>query len=76
MRPLAWSFLYIFAVMCAYAIIRPIRDEMGVAGGTENLPWLFTATLAGMIVLNPAFAALVGASAARSSFQSHTGFLR
>ena len=37
----------------------PIRDEMGVAGGVENLPWLFTGTLIGMLVVNPAFAALV-----------------
>jgi AAA family ATP:ADP antiporter len=27
--------------------MRPIRDQMGVAGGIENLPWLFTATLVG-----------------------------
>ena len=32
---------------------------MGVAGGVENLPWLFTGTLLGMIAVNPPFAALV-----------------
>jgi AAA family ATP:ADP antiporter len=32
---------------------------MGVAGGVENLPWLFTGTLAGMLAVNPLFAALV-----------------
>jgi AAA family ATP:ADP antiporter len=36
-----------------------VRDDMGVAGGIENLPWLFTGTLAGMIAVNPPFAALV-----------------
>lgn len=56
---LAWSWLYIFCVLSSYYIIRPIRDEMGVAGGVENLPWLFTGTLAGMIAVNPPFAALV-----------------
>jgi ATP/ADP translocase len=25
-----WSFTYFFAVLCAYYIIRPVRDEMGV----------------------------------------------
>jgi AAA family ATP:ADP antiporter len=40
-------------------VLRPIRDEMGVQGGVENLPWLFTGTLLGMIALNPLFAALV-----------------
>ncbi len=56
---LAWSWLYILSVLSAYYIIRPIRDEMGVAGGVENLPWLFTGTLIGMLALNPPFAALV-----------------
>ena len=60
MRVLAWSWLYIFCVLSAYYILRPIRDDMGVAGGVENLPWLFTGTLLGMIVVNPPFAALVG----------------
>lgn len=32
---------------------------MGVAGGVENLQWLFTGTLIGMIAVNPPFAALV-----------------
>ena len=59
LRALGWSWLYIFSVLSSYYILRPIRDEMGVAGGIENLPWLFTATLVGMIVINPAFAALV-----------------
>src|SRR5215472_510155 len=56
---LGWSWLYIFSVLSAYYILRPIRDEMGVAGGVENLQWLFTGTLVGMLVINPPFAALV-----------------
>src|SRR5215470_19960116 len=59
MRILGWSWLYIFSVLSAYYILRPIRDEMGVAGGVENLQWLFTGTLLGMILVNPPFAALV-----------------
>ena len=59
MRALAWSWLYIFSVLFSYYILRPIRDEMGVAGGVENLQWLFTGTLLGMIAVNPPFAALV-----------------
>lgn len=58
-QALLWSCAYFFCVMSAYYVIRPIRDEMGVAGGVEHLPWLFTGTLAGMIALNPAFSALV-----------------
>lgn len=59
LRALAWSWLYILSVFCSYSVIRPIRDEIGVAGGVEKLPWLFTGTLLGMLAANPAFAALV-----------------
>jgi ATP:ADP antiporter, AAA family len=58
-RALGWSWLYIFSVLSSYYILRPIRDETGVAGGVENLPWLFTGTLLGMMAVNPPFAALV-----------------
>jgi AAA family ATP:ADP antiporter len=58
-RVLFWCWLYIFAVLSSYYIMRPIRDEMGVAGGVNNLQWLFTGTLVGMVVLNLPFAWLV-----------------
>jgi AAA family ATP:ADP antiporter len=58
-RMVGWSWLYLFSVFSAYYIIRPIRDEAGVAGGVANLSWLFTGTLVAMLAVNPAFAALV-----------------
>jgi ATP:ADP antiporter, AAA family len=58
-RALAWSWLFIFSVLFSYYILRPIRDDMGVAGGVENLQWLFSGTLLGMLAVNPPFAALV-----------------
>ena len=58
-RALGWSLVYVFAILSAYYVLRPIRDEMGVQGGVENLPWLFSGTLLGMIAVNPLFAALV-----------------
>jgi ATP:ADP antiporter, AAA family len=54
-----WCWLYIFSVLSSYYIMRPIRDQAGVAGGVNNLQWLFTATLIGMLVLNIPFAYLV-----------------
>jgi ATP:ADP antiporter, AAA family len=56
---LAWAWLYIFSVLSSYYIMRPIRDQMGVAGGVSNLQWLFTGTLIGMLVLNIPYAFLV-----------------
>jgi AAA family ATP:ADP antiporter len=54
-----WSWLYIFAILSSYYVMRPIREQMGVSGGIENLPWLFTATLVAMILLNVPFGYLV-----------------
>ena len=56
---LARSWLYIFSLLSSYYIMRPIRDQMGVAGGVNNLQWLFTGTLIGMLVLNLPFSWLV-----------------
>jgi len=58
-RIVAWAFLYLFAVFSAYYVIRPIRDEAGLAGGVANLSWLFTGTLVAMMAVNAPFAALV-----------------
>jgi ATP:ADP antiporter, AAA family len=56
---LSWSWLYIFAVLSSYYIMRPIRDQMGVAGGVNKLQWLFLGTLAVMLLLNVPFWYLV-----------------
>ena len=54
-----WSFLYFFLVLASYFVIRPIRDQMGVASGAQNLAWLFSGTLVGMLLLHPIFTWLV-----------------
>jgi len=59
MRSLGWAFLYVFALFLAYYVLRPIREELGVASGVDNLPWLFTGTLLAMIALNPLYSYLV-----------------
>ena len=56
---LLWAWAYIFSVLSSYYVLRPIRDEMGVAGGVKNLQWLFMGTLLCMLVLNMPFSALV-----------------
>lgn len=54
-RAVIWSFSYFFALLCSYYIVRPMRDEMGILGGVENLQWLFTGTLLAMIAAIPLF---------------------
>jgi ATP:ADP antiporter, AAA family len=50
-----WSFLYFFCLLCGYYVLRPVRDEMGIQAGLENLPWLFTATFVAMLAAVPLF---------------------
>jgi len=52
---LAWSFAYFFCLLCGYYVLRPVRDEMGIAGGIANLPWLFTGTFVAMLAAVPLF---------------------
>src|SRR5512140_3040834 len=66
-RALLWSFAYFFALLAGYYVLRPLRDQMGIAGGVRNLPWLFTATFVVLLLLQPVYGALV-AKLARSRF--------
>lgn len=54
-----WSFAYFFALLAGYYVLRPLRDQMGIAGGIKNLPWLFTATFITLLVAQPLYGELV-----------------
>jgi len=58
-RALLWSFAYFFCLLASYYILRPLRDEMGVAGGVRNLQWLFTGTFLAMLAAVPLYGAVV-----------------
>ena len=58
-KALCWSFAYFFCLLAGYYVLRPLRDEMGVAGGVRNLQWLFTATFLVMLAAVPLYGALV-----------------
>ncbi|MCZ6705539.1 MAG: MFS transporter [Bacteroidetes bacterium] len=49
------AFVYFFSLLCTNYILRPIREEMGIAGGVDNLQWLFTGTFVAMLTLVPLF---------------------
>jgi len=55
LRGLAWSFLYFFSLLCGYYVLRPVRDEMGIQGGVENLQWVFTGTFVVMLAAVPLY---------------------
>lgn len=49
------SFLCFFSLLCAYFLLRPVRDEMAILAGPENIPNLFLATFTAVLVLVPVF---------------------
>ncbi|MDR3618122.1 MAG: hypothetical protein P4L85_02140 [Paludisphaera borealis] len=59
--------LFVFSLLAANYLIRPIRDEMGVAGGPKHLPALFAGTLAAMLLVWPLLSSWLGRRAGRSS---------
>ena len=52
-------FVTFFCVLCGYFVLRPVRDEIGVRAGVEQLPWLFTATFIATLLLVPLFGWIV-----------------
>jgi AAA family ATP:ADP antiporter len=54
-----WSFAYFFMLLASYYVLRPLRDQMGIAGGVRALPWMFTATFVTLLAAQPLYGALV-----------------
>lgn len=63
--------LMFFLLFTGYALLRPVRETMGIAGGVQNLQWLFTGTFVAMLVAIPLFG-WVAARAARRRIQLWT----
>ena len=53
------SALAFFFVLTSYYIIRPVRDQLGGAVGSTQLPLFYSATFVAMLLLTPVFGALV-----------------
>jgi hypothetical protein len=70
-----WSFAYFFCLLCGYYILRPVRDEMGIQGGVENLQWLFTGTFVTMLAAVPLFGWVCSATRA-ANFADRLSVLR
>ncbi|MFN2371852.1 MAG: NTP/NDP exchange transporter [Candidatus Krumholzibacteriia bacterium] len=57
--PVLLSTLLFWLLLTAYYLLRPLREEMGLAGGVDNLPGLFMITLAAMVLVAPLLGWLV-----------------
>lgn len=44
-----------FLLFAGYFMLRPVRETMGIAGGVDNLQWLFTGTFFATLVAMPLF---------------------
>jgi len=53
--PVGWAFLYFFCLLCGYYILRPVRDEMAIEGGVQQLSWMMTATFVTLLLVTPIF---------------------
>jgi AAA family ATP:ADP antiporter len=58
--PVLIGSLLFFLLFTGYFMLRPVRETMGIAGGVENLQWLFTATFLVTLAAMPLFGWLAG----------------
>lgn len=59
-KALLISCLYFYLVLCAYYIFRPIRNEMTIANGVENVQWLFSLGVLVLFAVMPIFGWITG----------------
>lgn len=47
-----------FLLFASYFMLRPVRETFGIAGGVDNLPWLYLGTFLATLVVVPLYGAL------------------
>lgn len=57
----ASGFILFFLLFASYFMLRPVRETFGIAGGVDNLHWLFLGTFIATLVVVPIY----GAASAR-----------
>ena len=73
-RALALSFVVFFCVLCSYYIVRPLRDEVGIAAGGAFIQTSFSIIFVVMLAAVPAFGLLGQAGAAPLILPAVYGF--
>lgn len=66
--------LMFFLLFTGYFMLRPVRETMGVAGGVDNLQWLFTGTFVATLAALPLFGWLASKAARRRILPWTYGF--
>jgi AAA family ATP:ADP antiporter len=59
------GFAMFFLLFAGYFMLRPVRETMGIAGGVDNLQWLFTGTFVVTLAAMPLFGWVAGRVARR-----------
>ncbi len=54
------GFTLFFLLFAGYFMLRPVRETMGIAGGVDNLQWLFTGTFVATLAAMPLFGWVAG----------------
>ena len=65
-----WSGLFMGSLLAGNYLIRPVRDEMGIAGGWAHLPAMFAGTLVGMLLVWPLLSTRIGRASAAPGFSA------
>ena len=47
-------------LFASYAVLRPVRDAMGITSSFQSLPWLFWGTFLGMLAIQPLYGWVMG----------------
>src|SRR5262249_1578674 len=54
-----WSFAYFFTLLAGSYVLRPLRDQMGIAGGVKALTWMLTGTFVSLLGAQAVYGAVV-----------------
>ena len=73
-EPVALGLTMFFLLFAGYFMLRPVRETMGIAGGVNNLQWLFTGTFVATLAAMPLFGWLAGRAARRRVLAWTLGF--
>ena len=73
-EPLALGLTMFFLLFAGYFMLRPVRETMGIAGGVQNLQWLFTGTFVATLIAMPLFGWLAARAERRRVLAWTMGF--